>query len=259
MTSSNLPPKPSIVIVPGSFSPVHFYAKIIDQLIANGYEAQTIDMPSVGRKTGVPGATMAEDAASIQSMTSKLADEDKDVTIVTHSYGGIPGTESVKGMGKADREKEGKKGGVVRIVYLTSLVAPVGLSLKTLMGDTLPDWLKVEGEYMTAEVEAGAEINFSDIPRSEALEWQAKMPQHSTTSFAGKLTYPAYKYIPVSFIMCEADKVIPLEFQKSMVEMIEKESGKKVDVHVLNSGHCPNISMPGRVAEEIMKAVGETA
>ena len=59
--------------------------------------------------------------------------------------------------------------------------------------------------------------------------------------------------------MCEGDKVFALEFQKGMVDMIERESGKKVDVHVLNSGHCPNISMPGRVAEAIMKAVQRAA
>lgn len=59
--------------------------------------------------------------------------------------------------------------------------------------------------------------------------------------------------------MCEADKVIPLESQRGMVDMIEKESGNKVDVHLINSGHCPNVSMPGRVAEVIMKAVGATA
>jgi len=148
MTSSNHPQKPSIVIVPASFSPAYFYDNIVDQLTANGYEAQTIELPSVGRKDGVPGATMAEDAASIQSVMSRLADEGKDIVIVTHSYGGIPGTESVRGMGKAEREKDGKRGGVARIVYLTSIVAPVGLSSNTLMEDTFPDWLKVEVSYV---------------------------------------------------------------------------------------------------------------
>lgn len=102
-----------------------------------------------------------------------------------------------------------------------------------------------------------AEINFSDLSLSEALEWQAKMSEHSTISFAGTLTYAAYKDIPVSYLHCEADKVIPLEFQKGMMEMVEKESGRKVDVHVCNSGHCPNVSMPGRVVEVIRMALGE--
>lgn len=39
--------------------------------------------------------------------------------------------------------------------------------------------------------------------------------------------------------------------------MVEKENGRKVDVHMCNSGHCPNVSMPGRVVEVIMKAAGE--
>jgi len=143
-TTSALPHKPSIVLVPGSFCPPLFYTTVIDQLSANGYEAQTIDLPSIGRKQGGSGATMANDAATIQSVTSKLVDEGKDIVLVTHSYGGIPGTESVKGLVRTDREKDGKKGGVVRIVYVTSLVTPVGFSLKTLMGDTLPDFIRIE-------------------------------------------------------------------------------------------------------------------
>lgn len=48
--------------------------------------------------------------------------------LLAHSYGGIPATEALKGVTKAEREKEGKKGGVVRIGYLTCLVAEVGQS-----------------------------------------------------------------------------------------------------------------------------------
>lgn len=82
---------------------------------------------------------MADDAAYVQSITSKLADEGKDILVLTHSYGGIPGTESVKGLSKADREKEGKKGGVVRLLYMTSIVPPVGGCLQTVMeGDNAP-------------------------------------------------------------------------------------------------------------------------
>ena len=135
--------KPTIVIVPGSFSPPSFYATVIDQLHSHNYEAICIDLPSVGRSPhGAPAATMAEDAAQVQFVTSKLAEAGKDVVIVTHSYGGIVGTESARGLAKADREAAGKTGGISRLFYITSLVPLVGTSLKMLMGD-LPDQLHV--------------------------------------------------------------------------------------------------------------------
>jgi hypothetical protein len=44
--------------------------------------------------------------------TKKIADHGKDVA---HSFGGFPITESAKGLGKQEREKQGKKGGIVRL------------------------------------------------------------------------------------------------------------------------------------------------
>lgn len=104
---------------------------------------------------------------------------------------------------------------------------------------------------------ANAAITFSDLPPSEGLAWAKKMPDHSTASFASELTYPGWKYIPVSFLFCEDDKVIPLDFQKQMVEMVNKETGKCVDEHVCKSGHCPNVSVPDKVVEALRKAAGE--
>lgn len=69
---------------------------------------------------------MYEDAALIAKEVEKLADEGKDVILIPHSYGGVPTTQSTKGLSKSERQKEGKKGGVVRIAYMTALVPAVG-------------------------------------------------------------------------------------------------------------------------------------
>lgn len=135
--------KPTVVIVPGSFSPPSFYAEIINQLSGHGYKAVTIDLPSVGRHEGAPAATLADDAAHIQSVTSKLADEGEDFMLVSHSYGGFAASESAKGLAKADREAAGKKGGISRLFYITAFMPEVGASLRSLMGDLLPDYIHV--------------------------------------------------------------------------------------------------------------------
>ena len=135
--------KPTVVIVPGSFSIPSFYSTIIDQLSAHGYEAVTIDLPSVGRHNGAEAATLADDAAHIQSVTTKLADEGKDIMLVSHSYGGFAASESARGLAKADREAAGKKGSISRLFYMTAFMPEVGASLRSLMGDLLPDYIHV--------------------------------------------------------------------------------------------------------------------
>jgi hypothetical protein len=85
----------------------------------------------VGKKPGLP--TMADDAAAIKQTATKFADEGKDVVIIAHSYSGTPTSESIKGISKVEREKEGKKGGVVRVAYMTALVPALGGSSGALM------------------------------------------------------------------------------------------------------------------------------
>ena len=136
--------KPTIVIVPGSFSPAFFYDGVVNELKSHGYEALAIDYPSIGRRDPKPPATMSEDAGFVQTVTTKIANQGKDSLLMTHSYGGIPGTESLKGLTKSERKAEGKKGGIIRILYMTSVIPEIGGSLKDGMGDLVPEYLIVE-------------------------------------------------------------------------------------------------------------------
>jgi hypothetical protein len=117
--------KPAIVIVPGSFAPPELYNGVAEPLRTKGYELSIANLKTVGKKPG-PLPTIYDDAAAIAEEVTKFADEGKDVVIIAHSYGGIPTSEAVKGLTKAQREKEGKKGGIIRLGYLSCLVPAVG-------------------------------------------------------------------------------------------------------------------------------------
>jgi pimeloyl-ACP methyl ester carboxylesterase len=138
--------KPAIVIVPGSFSPASFYADVVDALGSYGYEVIVETLLSSARSPlrGEKAATMQEDADLFHDIVERLADQGKDVVLVTHSYGGIVGTECSKGLSKEERKALGKTGGISRFVYVTSVVPTPGNSLKDLMGDLLPPFLTVE-------------------------------------------------------------------------------------------------------------------
>ncbi|KAJ9301228.1 hypothetical protein DTO271G3_1363 [Paecilomyces variotii] len=266
------PTKPSIVIVPGSFCPAFLYEPFAENLRKFGYESIIGELPSVICEPPQPAATMAEDAAAFHRIIERLCDEDKRVVILTHSYGGIVGNESANGLSKKDREKQGRKGGVIKIVYLTSIVGEVGTGPPL---DLLPDYMipKVrrfflsltrntndvveQGDYLFLDPVPAAKAILSDLPLEEAVQATEMMPHHSAVSFSGLLTYPAYKSIPVVYILCEKDKVLPPEYQRKCIEVLERESGKPVPTISLDSGHSPNASMPEELVRAIEKAIVE--
>ncbi|UZP38422.1 hypothetical protein NXS19_006238 [Fusarium pseudograminearum] len=198
---------PTLVIVPGSFAP----AKIT---------------PSVGRKEGRPPATMSDDAQEISNVVSKLLDEGQDVVLMTHSYGGS--------------RSGGKKGGIEKLVYLTSMVLQPGTSNLEAFGGALPDFLTMEDDYMSLDAEVNASLTFSDLPADQALELAKKMEDHSTPSFKEKLTYPGYN-----------------DVERLMIEGIKVSTQRDVTIHTLESGHVPITSQPenmAKIVEKVFKA-----
>lgn len=86
------------------------------------------------------------------------------------------------------------------------------------------------------------------------------MDVHSVVSYAGPLTYPAWKDVAVSYFFCENDLIIPPEGQQGGIDLIERESGQKVDVHRLKAGHVPQAQFPGLIPQIIVeKIVGASA
>lgn len=124
---------PTILLVPGSFSLPSFYDNLVESLAALKIPIKVLPLQSAGTsagagRDGVPPPTMLDDAAFIAAEIRALADAGTDVVLVAHSYGGVPASESTKGLTRGERLREGKEGGVVRIGYLTALVPEVEVS-----------------------------------------------------------------------------------------------------------------------------------
>jgi pimeloyl-ACP methyl ester carboxylesterase len=274
---TNLGSKPTILIVPGSFSPPSMYQSIVDDLNSTGYDATAIYLPTVGDSKKVSGVTLADDAAAIQGELRDLIDEQgKDVILVTHSYGGIAGAEGAKGFSKTIREANQQRGGIVRLVYVTALIARVGQSLLETMKDcpTLDNVIEevsldivalieytesYQNGYMSMKPIPSAHTLFTNLPQDQGLHWVAEMPGHSCISFDNPATYEAFRDIPMTYMICEEDLIIPAEVQREMVEMVERETGRKVDVYSYPVGHVPNITAWKDVVTTIRAAAGEKA
>lgn len=127
--------KPVVLIIPGSFSHASHYYLLSDKLKALGYQTYVNALPSASRNDPEEPVSLEDDAVFFRGIIEKLADRGNDVVVLMHSYGGQVGSEAVKGVGKEERQKAGKKGGVVKLIYLTAAVLEVGSSMKSESGD----------------------------------------------------------------------------------------------------------------------------
>lgn len=135
------PSKPAIVVIPGGACPVVFYHDLVSSLKKHGYEAETHNLRSYtdNPKHSEPQG-LAEDAAYLHAKIEALAAQGKDVVVVGHSYGGLVTTDAAHGLSKAERAQAGKRGGVVRIIYLSCIVGAVGSSSAETCADRLPNF-----------------------------------------------------------------------------------------------------------------------
>ena len=130
---------PTILLIPGSFALPEYYTEVFDAVRAKGYHIQGLHLPSVGLKTGYgregSAPTMYDDAAFIAKEAENLINEGKDVILIGHSYGGVPVTQSTKGLGVKERQSQGRSRGIVNIAYMTCLVPAIGLSAADMLAD----------------------------------------------------------------------------------------------------------------------------
>lgn len=128
----NTSEKPTIVLVAGNWHYGSVYNPVASILRAQGYPVETVTLLSTG---GPTSTTVADDAAHIQNTVLKnLIAQGKEVVLVLHSYAGVPGGDSTRGLVRRDLALQDKKGGVIALVYLAAFLLPAGQSLDSLFG-----------------------------------------------------------------------------------------------------------------------------
>jgi hypothetical protein len=136
--------KPEFIIVPGAWhSPEAFNSTTI--LLQNaGYIVHGISLPSVG--TSPPLQSFDPDVSVIQDGINKLLSSGKNVVMVYHSYGGVPGSEALGEYIKTLESGEKKEGwGIVRrLVYCCAFVLPEGGSLMAALGFKPLPWFIID-------------------------------------------------------------------------------------------------------------------
>ncbi|KAI9925362.1 hypothetical protein ASPWEDRAFT_62807 [Aspergillus wentii DTO 134E9] len=234
--------KPTIVLVPGAWSKPFFYEKLQSSLADRGFQSETHAHPSIGAEP--PTKTLDDDVSALRGVIARLCDAGKRIVVVAHSYGGIVSSSAVEGLGKEERNSEGKIGGVIEIIYMVAFVVPKGQSLISASGGQLLPWIKTEGNYASCTI--GPEGAFHDLLKADREKWNAALTHTSLPVFSGISSYEPWKTIPTTYVLGEEDQMLPLAIQEYMVQML----GTK-HTYRLKSSHHPFLSMPDTVAEII--------
>ena len=101
---------PAIALVTGAFHSPSHYQKVLTILENSKFETHCQALPCLNcDKPQV--ATAAKDVAYIRHESLQpLIEDGKEILLVMHSYGGIPGSAAAKGLSVVERREHGLKG-----------------------------------------------------------------------------------------------------------------------------------------------------
>ncbi|WP_433308695.1 alpha/beta fold hydrolase [Micromonospora sp. CA-269861] len=223
--------RPTLLLVHGAWHQPAAWDRLRAELDVLGYQTRAVDLPTSG-----PDARggMQDDADAVRKEIAAIGGP---VVLVAHSYGGIPASEAATGLSQVEH-----------LVYLTAYQLDRGESMLSFHG--VPDPVEVDvlipltGDPRTAF--------YGDLSDAEAEAAISQLSDQRLQASADRVTEPAWRSIPSTYIVCTNDQAIPVSLQ-------EKMAVRATDVRRIESGHSPFLSRPAELAallDEIVTARG---
>jgi pimeloyl-ACP methyl ester carboxylesterase len=213
----------TLVLVHGAWHGSWCWEYLLPELDARGWATSAVDLPSV---SGDPNLGMHDDARVVREHLETI---DGPVTVLAHSYGGVPVTEV------ADTAPN-----VTRLVYLAAQMLEPGEAVVTPMGGP---WFPPETTLLPAP-EPVRDVFFHDAAVERAEAAANRLRPQAARAFTDELTHASWRGIPSAFISCDEDRILPELFVRRGVSMAAM-------VRHLPGSHCPFLSRPIALADVI--------
>ncbi|XHF96385.1 hypothetical protein AWENTII_000022 [Aspergillus wentii] len=237
----------SLVFAPGAWYPPTAFDPIIHKLRPLGYACQTIAFPSIQQAPIVEDLQL--DIAAVRTAVEDAADAGQEVMVIAHSWAGLPVNSALDGLSREERQKTGKPGGVVRLLFLSAFLPDVGQSLIGAFGGTPPPWY-IRDANGTVTASDPFSLFFHDVP--DGQEWAQTLRPHAWATKNSPATAAAYRTIPSAYLQCEHDRAIPLFVQEAMVENA-RQKGALMESETIPTAHTPWLVMPDAVVDYIRR------
>lgn len=227
--------KLSIVLVHGFWGGAAHWAKVITELIRNGY--------SVGDIHAVenPLTSLADDAERTRKMIAQIK---RPVVLVGHSYGGKVITQA------------GDLPNVKALVFIAAFAPDAGESAGGISQAkppaAFPNLAADSDGFLWVKPETFWESFCQDLPEDEALVMAATQKAPIGSTFGDTVTAPAWRKKPSYYQVSLNDRMIHPENQQMMADRMKPV--KKIE---LNASHASLASHPVEVTALILDAAAE--
>ena len=224
---------PHVLLVHGASHRSSSWHLLERALAARGIRCATVDLPSASPELG----DLHADVEAIRSALDAVPAHEP-VTVICHSYGGMPSTEAVAGSSS-----------VSRIVYLAAYMPDAGETLLDLVdeGDD-SDWA-ISDDGLTISAVDPARLFYNRCPPAVAAEAIRNLAPQSLASFEQSVQDAAWRDIPSSYVVCTDDRAIPPHVQRRM-------AARATTTTSIDSDHSPFLSMPDRLADLLVELLG---
>ncbi|KAI1340875.1 Alpha/beta hydrolase fold-1 [Xylariaceae sp. FL0016] len=257
------PPSDLVVLIcHGGFLTPQPYKPFIEALKVKGIEAHCpqlatsditkfnvgdVNSPDYDREPPEAGIPQGENDVEIVLDVLRLlvGEKGKRVLILAYSASGWTATEASRPEWQAEaRKAQGRKGGIVGILYTTAFVIPVGESIHTFFQPKdgtffIPPWMNFHAKQELGTLNEPEKYLFSDLEEAEARKLAAGLTAGPLLTTV--LENDAYAALPCAYLVTEGDAIIPKEHQEGMAAAQSHKTGA-FTTYRCSAGHFPFLS-----------------
>jgi pimeloyl-ACP methyl ester carboxylesterase len=180
----------------------------------------------------------------------------RSVIAILHSYGGQVGSDAFIGLGQDARTKEGLSGGISCLIYLAGYAVPEGISMMDKVQEFgNMDLVPIAFDFASDDTCVSTDprtllVGANELPEDELDKFLATLVRWNGKSFYLPSRHAAWREIPVAYIYSTIDMTVPITYQKSFVENMEK-AGRPVRTFELATGHCSHVTATAGVVNAV--------
>ncbi|KAK6825425.1 hypothetical protein PG987_012919 [Apiospora arundinis] len=255
--SSSSSSSPVLVLVPGAFGTPDGFGQLLPYLTEAGISTQPGGYPSANPADPTQ-ATCAKDIAHLSDnvLLPILDQQQKDIVLLVHSYGGVVGGGASKGLDKQTRAAQGHKTSILGLIYVAGNITLDGESLMQAVGGAYPPFIKLnKPSPNVALIEPHMVHLYNDCDSAQTEELAKAMVPHANLAFETPPSAPGWADSGFDgrrvYVHTLDDACNPASLQQMWLE----KSKVKWEVVDFQSGHMPMVSQPKELAAQIAKSV----